>query len=131
MMPLQAWELAKARQAEFAGQSRPILTESYVSKLLEEVASLEQKAIDKLAKLPPETKVGEKPVGEDRVFFEVAKKAVLEAKAFEDDARKKLAEALELARLVHDWREQLQQAQARLVKAREELARLEKVTGRP
>ena len=51
--------------------------------------------------------------------------AIAQARSHEDAARSKLAEALELARLVQSWREELRDTEARLRKAREDLEQLE------
>jgi hypothetical protein len=126
---LQLWELAKANEPEFAKLPRPTMTEAYISKLLGEVVKLQQNAIDRLGSLPPDKKLGEQPAGEARATVALQRKAVLEAKEFEDEAKQKLAEALDLARLVETWRTDLRQAQSSLAKARDDLARLEKMTG--
>ena len=58
---------------------------------------------------------------------EEVQKTLAHARVRESDVRSKLAEALELARLVQAWREELRDAEARLRKAHEGVERLERL----
>jgi hypothetical protein len=130
----QAWELAKEKERKLTARSAQLhsrLTETHIAALLAEAASLQAKVVQLLTRAQQSEKTEGLTAEQARLHAETVQKAIVQARSHEDAARSKLAEALELSRLVQSWREELRDTEARLRKALEDLERLEKLMHEP
>jgi hypothetical protein len=127
-------ELAMAREKQLmerSGRLNSRLTDAHIAALLTEAASLQANVVDLLAGAQsPEKPCGPAP-DTDMLRAEKVEEAIAQARRIEDTARSRLAEALDLARLVQSCRDELRDAEARLRKARGDLDRLERVILEP
>jgi hypothetical protein len=126
----RALERAKAREKTMTERSESLnsrFTEAHIASLLAKAESLQGKVVELLGSAQPSGKTDALPAGKAGPRAEVVQRTLAQARVRESDVRSKLAEALELARLVQAWREELRDAEARLRKAHEGVERLERL----
>src|SRR5262249_34084630 len=129
-----AWELAKRKEDTLAARSKQLgspLTEAHIAALLDEAASLQAKVVELLTRAQQSGKMEGLTAEKARINAETVQQAIAQARGHEEAAQSKLAEALELSRLVQSWREDLRDTEAGLRKARADLERLEKLMNEP
>ena len=122
--------LARGREKRLTERSEQIhshLTEAHVAALLTEAGSLQARVVELLTSIQGTEATDTLTTEEARLRADEVQKTIAQARGIEDTARSKLAEALELAKLVQSWREELHVAEDRLRTDREALERLEGV----
>jgi hypothetical protein len=125
-----ALELARAREKSVTERTESIssrFTEAQITALLAKAESLQGKIVELLGSAQPSGKTNALPAGKVRPQAEEVQRILAQARVRETVVLSKLAEALEVARLVQSWREDLRDAEARLRKAREGVERLERL----
>jgi hypothetical protein len=129
-----AWELAKRKEDTLAARSKQLgspFTEAHIAALLDEAASLQAKVVELLTRAQQSGKMDGLTAEKARLNAETVQQVIAQARGHEEAARSKLAEALELSRLVQSWREDLRDTEAGLRKARADLERLERMMNEP
>ena len=116
---------------ERAALLKSTVSEAHVTALLVEVGALQTKVVTLLEGVMKTEKIDGIAVAKALRDAAEVQKTIAETRQLQDAARVKLSEALDLAKLVQVWRDDLRETEAKLRKAREDLARLKNLNSVP